>query len=187
MDEVKRIRGLSTTSGSTYASLLGQFNAATVSARGGDQDAAKSLPDLSKSLLDAAEAAATSRQDLARIQAQTAASLEATYALVTSATAASNAATSAVLPASIGTADSDSLDAQSWWSTFASNTAATATSSSNDNLASGLSALRSEVSGMRQDLNAANATIAGNTGKSARVLDAVSRQSGGNALSTVAA
>ena len=187
MDEVKRIRGLSTTSGSTYASLLGQFNAATVSARGGDQDAAKSLPDLSKSLLDAAEAAATSRQDLARIQAQTAASLEATYALVTSATAASNAATSTVLPASSGTSDSDSLDAQSWWSTFASNTAATGTSSTNDNVAGAIATLTAKVDQLRTDNNSGNAAIAGSAAKSARILEGVTRQNGGNAISTVAA
>src|SRR3546814_12312267 len=79
MDEVKRIRGL--TGGSdtgSFAMLMGQFNAANIAARGGDMDVAKTLPGLSQSLLNAAALMATSRQELNRVQAQTAASLEAT-------------------------------------------------------------------------------------------------------------
>src|SRR3546814_17227522 len=78
MDEVKRIRGL--TGGSdtgSFAMLMGQFNAANIAARGGDMDVAKTLPGLSQSLLNAAALMATSRQELNRVQAQAAASLEA--------------------------------------------------------------------------------------------------------------
>src|SRR3546814_19030921 len=81
MDEVKRIRGL--TGGSdtgSFAMLMGQFNAANIAARGGDMDVAQTLPGLSQSLLNAAALMATSRPALYRVQAQTAASLEATYA-----------------------------------------------------------------------------------------------------------
>src|SRR3546814_9663092 len=77
------IRGL--TGGSdtgSFAMLMGQFNAANIAARGGDMDVAKTLPGLSQSLLNAAALMATSRQELNRVQAQTAASLEATYAAV---------------------------------------------------------------------------------------------------------
>ncbi|MEG8022595.1 hypothetical protein [Sphingomonas aerolata] len=84
MDEVKRIRGLTdAANGNGFATLQGQFNAASSAARAGDQDAAKSLPALSQALLTAAAEQATSRQELARVQAQTAASLEATYGVVT--------------------------------------------------------------------------------------------------------
>lgn len=188
LDEVKRIRGLSeTVTGGGYAALLGRFNAATASARDGDQDAAKSLPDLSKSLLDAAAEAATSRQELARIQAQTAASLEATYAVITAATMASDKATSSVLPQATG-GGSTSLSSQSWWSTFASSAAATRPTSSNDNAtAAEVRALRAELAGFRKDNNDGNAQIAGNTGRAAKILDNVTGDTGGNAIRTEAA
>ena len=51
-------------------------------ARGGDQAMARMLPDLSQALLAAAERQATSRQELERIRAVTAASLEATGASI---------------------------------------------------------------------------------------------------------
>ncbi|WP_066723584.1 D-alanyl-D-alanine carboxypeptidase family protein [Sphingomonas pituitosa] len=174
MDEVKRIRGLGDVTGSTtYAGLLGQFNAASAAARGGDQDAAKSLPQLSQALLSAAASAATSRQELARVQAQTAASLEATYGAInklgTAATATSNAA---LLSAAA--------------------TAQTATSGSNDNpatiadLRTALAALTDEVKQLRTDNNAGHAATAGNTGKTAKILDTATQAAGGAAIGTKA-
>src|SRR3546814_16881734 len=83
MEWIKSSRGLSggpDTGG--FAMLMGQFNAANIAARGGDMDVAKTLPGLSQSLLNAAALMATSRQELNRVQAQTAASLEANYAAV---------------------------------------------------------------------------------------------------------
>ncbi|KQN11556.1 hypothetical protein [Sphingomonas sp. Leaf30] len=83
MDKVNRIRGVTDAAGGNgFAALQGQFNAANTAARGGDQDAAKTLPALSQALLTAAAEQATSRQELERVRAMTAASLEATYGVI---------------------------------------------------------------------------------------------------------
>lgn len=173
MDEVKRIRGLSDPTGSSsFASLMGQFNAATLSARGGDQDAAKLLPGLSQSLLQSASLSATSRQELERIQAQTAASLTATYGAL-SGLMTGGTSTSATLAAAATTAQ------------------ASAATSANDNnpatMAAEIRALREELAGMRNDINTGQAAIASNTGAMKKHLDNVTQQSGGDAISTVAA
>ena len=171
MDEVKRIRGLSGNSDSaSFASLLGQFNAATTAARAGDQDAAKSLPGLSQSLLKSAQDAATSRQELARIQAQTATSLEATYAAISGRTtvASTTSSTDATL-AAIGTAQSTSTP--------------TAANDDGDELA----ALRDELAAKLTEMTAALAAITGNTAKVARTLDNVTSASGGDAVSVAGA
>lgn len=171
MDEVKRIRGLSDPTGNnSFASLLGQFNAANEAARTGDMDAAKSLPGLSQALLTAAAAAATSQQELLRVQAQTAASLEATNAAILAQGAAATS-NSALLAASADAA---------------------AASSSNDNststdLRAAMDEMRAELAQLRSDTNSGNAAIAANTNKIARKLDDVTADSGGNAISTVAA
>ncbi|HEX8585064.1 MAG TPA: D-alanyl-D-alanine carboxypeptidase family protein [Allosphingosinicella sp.] len=170
MDEVRRIRGLTdATGGGSFQSLMGQFNAATAAARGGDLDAAKSLPQLSQALLAAAADAARSRQELDRVQAQTAASLEATLGLV----------------AGLGNAPASNaalLDAGA-----TSQPSSAAANDNSDGLRAALDEVRGELVQMRADLNVANATIAGNTGRIARKLDDVTNQSGGDAIATVAA
>lgn len=175
-DEIKRIRGLSDATGSnTFASLLGQFNATSAAARGGDQDAAKSLPQLSQALLAAAADAATSRQELDRIQAQTAASLQQTYNAITAFGAAASSQTDAARLSAAATAQ------------------AAASGSSNDNAAAmadlrgALQAVVDKVDQLRSENNAGNAAIAGNTGRVAKVLDNVTSQSGGDAIATVEA
>ena len=70
LSEVARIRGSMGTGTKTYAQVLSEFNAATLAARAGDQEAAKSLPGLSQSLLTVAADAATSAQELARLAAE---------------------------------------------------------------------------------------------------------------------
>jgi hypothetical protein len=173
MDEVKRIRGLTDPTGDgSFASLMGQFNAATSAARGGDQDAAKQLPALSQALLKAAADAATSRQELERVQAQTAASLEATFAAI-----------SAFSSSSAPTSPADALLA----AMSASQAATSATATANDNLAEEVAALRSELAGMRADMNSGQATIANNTGRVAKKLDDVTAESGGTAVSVASA
>lgn len=75
-DEVARIRGLLGENGGTsMADAQAAFSIKTAQARAGDQDAAKLLPGLSKSLLDLAEANSLTSLDLRRYQAQTAGSL----------------------------------------------------------------------------------------------------------------
>ncbi|WP_294353313.1 phage tail length tape measure family protein [uncultured Sphingomonas sp.] len=167
MDEVKRIRGLTDNGGGdTFASLMGQFNAATAAARAGDLDAAKSLPGLSQSLLNAAAEMATSRQELARMQAQTAASLEATYGLLNG------------LPASTPAASPDRaiLEAMS------TSVTAPVSGAANDDVASVIRDLKEETASMKRDLTSALAVIAGNTAKVAKKLDDVTAESGGNAV-----
>ena len=78
-DEVKRIRGLTTTNTAQgFAASQAAFTIANLKAGAGDQEAYKSLPDLSKALLAIAEQQAPTLQALRLIQAQTAASLIAT-------------------------------------------------------------------------------------------------------------
>ncbi|SFK44709.1 hypothetical protein SAMN03159338_4280 [Sphingomonas sp. NFR04] len=174
-DEIKRIRGLSDATGSnTFASLLGQFNAATAAARGGDQEAAKSLPQLSQALLSAAADAATSRQELDRVQAQTAASLQQTYDAITAFGAAASAQ-----------ADTARLNA-------AATAQAAAGGSANDNAAAistlrtTLEALIEKVELLRTENNAGNAGIISRGERAARVLENVTQQSGGDAISIIA-
>jgi hypothetical protein len=173
MDEVKRIRGLTDPAGGTgFASLMGQFNASTNAARGGDQEAAKLLPGLSQAVLKAAADAATSRQELDRVQAQIASSLEATVAAI-------NALSGSASPAATADALLAAMSASQ-------GTTGTATSA-NDNMASELASLRAEVAAMRADNNAGHAATAGNTAAMKRTLDNVTAESGGTAISVASA
>ncbi|WP_260597809.1 phage tail length tape measure family protein [Sphingomonas endolithica] len=169
--EINRIRGLSgTDTGGGFATLLGRFNAANTAARGGDMDAAKNLPGLSQALLTAAAQAATSRQELDRIQGQTAASLEATNAAIAklSGAGAPTAASTAAMLSAAATASQ----------------ATAAPKAANDDLADEIRGLREDNETMRRDLTAALVTIASNTGRTARKLDDVTAASGGDAIST---
>lgn len=79
MDEVARIRGMAAgDAGMTYQIAAGKFSSTTSLARAGDQEAAKLLPELSRTMLTLAEAQATSLAELQRIRARTASSLEQT-------------------------------------------------------------------------------------------------------------
>jgi hypothetical protein len=166
MDEVKRIRGLSgAEQGGGFAVLMGQFNAANAAARGGDQDAAKSLPGISQALLNAAALVATSRQELDRVQAETAASLEATYGAISGLSGAK--ATSAM----------DTLTAAA-----SASRAATTPNAANDSMAAEIRSLREEVAAMRAENNAGHAENASANKRSAAVLEIVSGATGGDAF-----
>lgn len=167
MDEVERIRGLTGAEAGGFAAALGRFNAATSAARGGDLDAAKALPQLSQAVLAAAADAASSRQELDRVRAQTAAALEATYAAIGGRT--TSATSAAALLAGASTAQA----------------AATPAAANDDDALTELRALRAEVAGLRADNNAGHAATAGNTGRVARTLDNVTAAAGGDAITTV--
>lgn len=169
MDEVRRIRGLDEAGGGSFAQLQGRFNVANAAARGGDMDAAKTLTALSQALLAQAEKVATSRQELDRVRAQTAAALEGTYGAISSLTGAGGAVSVTALLAAAAQQTTSSPQA------------------ANDTASSELRALREEVAAMRRENNAGHAATAGNTGRMARKLDDVTAQSGGDAISTVAA
>jgi hypothetical protein len=171
-DEVKRIRGITDPTGATgFAAAQGQFNAASVAARAGDQEAAKLLPGLSQALLKLAADAATSRQELERVQAQTAASLEATLGAV----------------GALGTPASPASNANALLAAMTASQASTAPQAANDSMASELAALRQEVAAMRNENNAGHAATAGNTGRTAKVLETVTAESGGDAISVASA
>uniref|UniRef100_UPI0025F54284 hypothetical protein n=1 Tax=uncultured Sphingomonas sp. TaxID=158754 RepID=UPI0025F54284 len=170
MDEVRRIRGLTDAGGgNSFASLMGQFNAANAKARAGDMEAAKSLPQLSQALLSAATDAATSRQELARVQAQTAAALEATYGVV--------GALATNKPESKADQIASAVDGR----------AMAPGSAANDDRAAEQGALRGEIAQLRADMAAGTAAIAANTGRIARHLDNVTASSGGEAIAVEAA
>ncbi|MFW2829872.1 hypothetical protein [Sphingomonas sp. ID0503] len=175
MDEVRRIRG-EVAGGESFAVLQGRFNAATAAARGGDQAAAGTLPELSRAMIEAAGLSATSRQEFDRVRGQTASSLEQTVRIIDQIAAGTKAAQAA------GTAP---IEQQSWWTSFQASQAAV--TAANDAVADKVEKLTAELKAMRADMNRGNATIAGNTGKVARKLDDVTGKSGGNAISTVAA
>jgi hypothetical protein len=79
MAEVAQIRGLLDPTGATStAQAQAAFATATAQARAGDVEAAKSLPELARTLVDLAKTSAVSAFDLRLIQAQVAASLEQT-------------------------------------------------------------------------------------------------------------
>jgi hypothetical protein len=167
MAEVNRIRGLTDGSATgSFALLQGQFNAATAAARGGDQDAAGKLVGLSQSLLTVAGNTATSRQELDRVKAQVAASLEGTAGLI-----------AAITGANTGTSSASAL------ASAATTTQANSPAAANDDLLTELHALRDEVAQLRSDNNAGHAGTAAQAGRSARVLEDVSAAAGGQAIS----
>lgn len=170
-DEINRIRGLNTPGGDgTFASVMGEFNAMTAAARGGDQDAAKQLPGLSQALLRVAGLTATSRQELDRVQAQTAASLEQTLRLV--------AAFGGGAPPSTG----GSVDALIARVEHSAGTAVIRPDLANDGLAGEVVSLREEIAAMRRDNNAGHAATASNTAGIKRKLDDVTAAGGGEAI-----
>ncbi len=170
MDEVNRIRGLTDAdTGGGFAALIGRFNAATDAARAGDQDMAKTLPGLSQALLAAAGDAATSRQELDRIQAQTASSLEATYRAISAFSGASpSTSTTSLLTAAMAQA-------------------AAAPSAANDTQVSAIEALRQEMADMRREQLAQLIDMASTNRKIVTKLDDVTAASGGDAISVQAA
>jgi len=168
MDEVARIRGLSgQQTGANFATLMGQFNAATEAARAGDMDAAKDLPSLSQAMLAAAALMARSRQELDRVQTDTAASLEET-----------NKAIQAY--ANGQQTDAQILDA-------ANNTQQANSANANDNEVLRLSyeEMKSELAAMRADLVNGVTTLVNHAGKTRRILEDVTAASGGDAITTV--
>lgn len=174
MDEVNRIRGITDGTGTgSFAQLQGQFNAAVAAAKAGDQDAAGTLPSLSQALIQAAELAATSRQELDRVKAQTAATLESVYASVL---ALAGGTSSTGVATGTGAPTGTILEAA------ATAAQASATSSDSDSVIAELKALREEVAQMHSDNNSGHAANASNTGAIKRKFEDVTADSGGNAI-----
>ncbi|KHA64279.1 hypothetical protein NI18_10360 [Sphingomonas sp. Ant20] len=211
MDEVNRIRGVTDAAGGNgFAALQGQFNAANTAARGGDQDAAKTLPALSQALLTAAAEQATSRQELERVRAMTAASLEATYGVIS---ALGNGTTAPTVEQTTSRQELERVQAMNdasrqaaygVVSALAGGTAASARTATpidtmitaanaatgkapapaNDDLiVSAIEALKEEVAGLRRENGSAQTEIARNTKGIDRKLDDVTADHNGMAFS----
>ncbi|RZI97861.1 MAG: hypothetical protein EOP39_27535 [Rubrivivax sp.] len=83
VEEANRILGLNTAgSAQSLASARAKFASTTTFARAGDQDAAKLLPELGRTVLELVSNTATSRAELERARAQVAASLQGTAAVL---------------------------------------------------------------------------------------------------------
>ena len=161
-EEVKRIRGLAAAQSSTLAGAQAQFAIATAKARAGDQTSAQSLPELSRTVLDLAAAGATSAQQLAILRASVASSLTQTADLVRASAETSAAAAEQRLqqlkstpvgtPVAVGVAPDSTATAPAV-ATLAALPETTATSNTQAMLAE-LSALRTEVAGLRDEARA---------------------------------
>ncbi|GFE73446.1 hypothetical protein [Novosphingobium sp. TCA1] len=176
LDEVNRIRGL--TGGddaASFATLQGRFNEAVLAARGGDQEAAAKLAELSQSLLDVAGNVATSRQELERIKAETAASLEGVIDATKGYAGGSSSASS------VSATASSAIDAAS------AATASTSTSGASTDLAAEVRSLRAELAGLRNDNNAGHAQTASNTKAIQRKLEDVTEDGQGRAITVTSA
>ena len=177
--EIERIRGVMGTRSNSYAEALAKFNNASMLARSGDQEAAKSLPALSQALLSVAANTARSGEDLARLQGLTAASLEQTLAIINQASGAT--AGVEVVP--------DDSSSPGWWDQLAANQMGVATTPANDGqsaLIGELQALRQEVADLRDEQRIASATIASGTSKTARILERVTPDGDALAVRTAA-
>ena len=177
--EIERIRGVMGTRSNSYAEALAKFNNASMLARGGDQEAAKSLPALSQALLSVAANTARSGEDLALLQGLTAASLEQTLAII-------NQASDVTAGVEVAPDDSSS---PGWWDQFAANQMGVATIPANDGqsaLIGELQALRQEVADLRDEQRIASATIASGTSKTARILERVTPDGDALAVRTAA-
>lgn len=173
MDEIKRIRAIDDAgSAASLSGLQAKFATATAAARRGDMDAAQSLPELSRALLDVAAGSATSSVDLARIQGVTAASLEATYKVTQQAAKAQDAA---VIAAERG--NELAVEQQNWWKSFADQQAAQADNqeAANDALIVEVQGLREQIAAMAEDQRTGHAAIVSTGNRSAKVLENTSR------------
>lgn len=168
LDEVKRIRGGSALGGSSYQSLMTQFNSATAAARQGDLDAAKTLPELSRSLLDAAADQVATRQELALIQGQTAGSLEATYRM-TEELATQQDSAIAIAQQTLTAA----IDQTDWLAALADQQAADSDSqqAANEALLAEIQGLREQIAAMAEDQRAGHAGIISTGNRTAKALE----------------
>jgi hypothetical protein len=203
-DEIKRIRGLidGGAAGQSYAALQASFAVKSAAARSGDQSALDALPEISRAMLDAAAQQARSSADLVRIQASTANSLQAT---LDAAMAAQATAPAPVIPGfATGGIHSGGLRivGERGPELEATGPARIFNASQTQRMLSGggaqggqgavvaelqalrgsNDALRAEVAALRSDQQAQAAAIAGNTGKTARILERITPN--GDAIAT---
>jgi hypothetical protein len=149
LEELRRLRGEIT------AEPIADFAVLTAQARAGDVDAAQRLPEAARAVIEAARRTSASGVDFARARAAVVASLEETAGFAGNfanaplpelpAFVASNVAPIVQPVQSVGDASVTAINAVE-------------------------TAFREEVRQLREDLRAANATIAANTAETARIL-----------------
>lgn len=183
-DEIARIRGvIGQREGQSVAGAQTAFALATAQARAGDTKALEALPGLSQALLKSAEEQSTTRADLVRLQAQTAASLQTTLDTVRAAPDVSAiAAPVAGVPGAIA------APAQAGTAPAAPATPPAPTGGNSalmielQSLRTETASMRAELQAMRQGVESGLTTVATNTGRSARILDRVT--AGGDTIQT---
>jgi hypothetical protein len=185
-EEVRRIKGL-TTGPVTLASMQAQFTTQTAMARSGDAQALANLPKLSQALLDLAANQAATSQQLAGIQAATAASLTMTSSIIKQGTGITGPTTIVQVPAFAGGGDfvgglrlvgedGPELEATGPARIFTaaqtSQILSGAGSGGGDNaaLVAEVRSLRQELAAMRADNSSENKAIAGHVATTARIL-----------------
>ncbi len=174
LNEVTRLRGASAVnSADAYAAAQAKFAIASAQAQAGDMNAAKLLPQLSQTLDTLAAQNASSAQELARIRAMTANSLEDTAltfqkfgATIPSSASGSDSSGGARL---VGTSG-PGLDVTGSTPIYKASQTASMLSGGGDDVVAELQALLAELHGFRVDSRAQGDAIAMNTDKTARVL-----------------
>lgn len=177
--EIERIKGLSSSGGSkSYAELQAEFAIKTAQARSGDQAAIDLLPSISQALLKAAEATASSSIDVAVIQAQTLASLQATLDAISDPTKRLKGYASGGDFGGgwriVGERGSE-LEATGPARIFSADQTARILAAGNQDSAAAAEVreLRRELAALRDDQRVQTAVLANNTGRTARILEAV--------------
>lgn len=169
VDEIERLRGGSAGGGISLAELQAKFATATAQARAGDATALAGLPAISRAIESAAEATARSALDVTAMRAYLASSLSSTVQVLkggapaASTQAAGGVVATGTLPASVQSSAAGGADA----------------------LLIEVKALRAELAGLRAEQQIQAATIASNTGKTARLIERVTPD--GDAIATRAA
>jgi len=189
--EINRIKGLSS-SGTTksIAQLQADFAINTAQARAGDQAAIDLLPSISQALLKAAEATAGSSIDVAMIQAQTLASLQATLDAISDPTKRLKGYASGGDFGGgwriVGERGSE-LEATGPARIFSADQTARILAAGNQDSAAAAEVreLRREMASLREDQRAQSAVLAAYTGRTMRILEAVTPD--GTSLATTAA
>ncbi len=159
--EIERLRGASSKNASVTSglpALLSQFAATTGQARAGSQSAIDALPDLSRSIEDAAQSTARTAAEVAVMRAYLSRSLADTL----TATGAVNVSAQAVGASTTGAASAGVAGQEA-------------------GLVREMQALGAALEALRADQRVMAAQLATNTGKMARQLDRISQ--GGDALS----
>lgn len=176
-DEVRRLRGLTTTASADQglAALQARFATATAAARAGSSSALEELPAISQALEEAAALQAKTAAELALLRGQTAASLQATLGTLGLTVPAFEVGTNYVPRTMLAQVhEGEAIVPKAY------NPAAGGAAAGSDDLARRVDALVTELQGLRAEVRSGVTHSA----KTARILDRVARD--GNAFVTVA-